>query len=83
MRRATERLAASSSAAEMHVIEGSMHWNFVDVVCWLRPLVWLLRMLGVLGRADASQIHRDVTNLVIEFCQHQVCLDVIKTAGRP
>ena len=66
----TTRLAKqiSDSRSEMHVIQGTMHQNFVDVV-FLFPK-WLLRKspkLFGLGDTDECKVHQLVMNWTLQF----------------
>jgi predicted esterase len=60
---ATAKLAKTSSHGEMHVLPGTGHQNFCDVIFWL-PKFFLKPLIGTAHPVDA---YRDLVHLSSEF----------------
>jgi pimeloyl-ACP methyl ester carboxylesterase len=72
-RRTEELQSLCEASAEVHVIEGTKHWNFQDICLWFpRWLHPLLRRISLLGDCDARIVHRQVSTLLLSFA-NRVC----------
>mmetsp|Transcript_19094 Transcript_19094/g.29075 ORF Transcript_19094/g.29075 Transcript_19094/m.29075 type:complete len:438 (-) Transcript_19094:23-1336(-) len=55
-----------SGDSNMHVLEGTTHQNFVDMIWWGVPL-FLLQKLKVIGPMDARDAYQNILHICAEF----------------
>jgi pimeloyl-ACP methyl ester carboxylesterase len=67
---ATCRLAKilNSKSSDMHVLDGTMHNNFCDIVFWIPTFV--LRKLSVIGSADPRTVYQDIIRISTDFLKN-------------
>lgn len=73
-RRTEELQGHCKGGCEVHVLNGTVHWNFQDLCMWIpEAMHGLCRKANVMGPApDARGVHRQVSDLLIEFAERCV-----------
>ena len=74
--KATNTLAAKSAECTMHVISGTGHQSFCDVIFWL-PSFLTRRFLGR-GKKDPALAYREIVDLTSDFLKQHLILDKAK-----
>lgn len=64
-RKLAHRLNKSSQADNMHVLEGTNHNNFNDLVFWF-PLL-LMQGLKIIGPGDPQKVYQDIVRISTDF----------------
>jgi pimeloyl-ACP methyl ester carboxylesterase len=67
---ATCRLAKilNAKSCDMHVLDGTTHNNFCDIVFWIPSFV--LRKLNVIGSADPRTVYQDIIRISTDFLKN-------------